>query len=85
SSYGKASKRWQEFDGSQRIATPIIAGYALPASHNVEGGLNFQLPNGIHTGYITNIRFNDIHLLVKGGHPAADTAANPPELGVGQY
>lgn len=84
-SYGKANKRWLKFDGSQRIASPIVAGYALPATNNVEGGLTFRLPNGIHTGYITNIRFNDMHLLVKGGHPVSDTAANPPELGVGQY
>ncbi|MGN7785423.1 endopygalactorunase [Niabella sp. 22666] len=85
SSYGKANKRWPEFDGNQRTASPIVAGYALPASSHVEGGLTFRLPNGIHTGYITNISFNDIHLLVKGGHPVSDTAANPPELGVGQY
>lgn len=85
SSYGKANKRWPGFDGSQRRASPIVAGYALPATSHVEGGLTFRLPNGIHTGYITNISFNDIHLLVKGGHPASDTAANPQELGVGQY
>ena len=51
----------------------------------VEGGLNFTLPNGKHTGYIKNILFNDVHVLVKGGNPIADTAASPPELGVGQY
>ena len=51
----------------------------------VQGGLNFKLPNGKHTGYIKNIVFNDVHVLVKGGNPLADTAAVPPELGVGQY
>jgi hypothetical protein len=51
----------------------------------VEGGLNFKLPNGKHTGYIKNIVFNDVHVLVKGGNPITDTAAAPPELGVGQY
>lgn len=81
SSYG--GNRWKAYDGSQRRATPIIAGYSLPDS--VEGGLDFTLPDGRHTGYIKNISFNDVHLLVKGGNPAADTAAVPPELGVGQY
>jgi hypothetical protein len=51
----------------------------------VEGGLDFKLPNGKHTGYIKNVVFNDMHLLVKGGNPPADTLATPPELGVGQY
>ena len=26
-----------------------------------------------------------MHVLVKGGNPASDTSATPPELGVGQY
>lgn len=77
--------RWAPYDGKQRKATPIVAGYKLPDSENVEGGLTFTLPNGQHTGYITNISFNDVHVLVKGGNPPADTAATPGELGVGQY
>ena len=84
SSFGDKTKRWDTFD-SQRRATPIIAGYKLPDSDVVEGGLNFKLPNGQHTGYIKNISFNDVHVLVKGGNSLADTAAVPPELGVGQY
>ncbi|WP_243751704.1 endopygalactorunase [Niastella caeni] len=78
-------KRWAGYDGKQRRATPIIAGYSLPATEQVTGGLNFTLPNGKHTGYIKNVVFNDVHVLVKGGNPLADTAATPPELGVGQY
>lgn len=85
SSYGGKNGRWKGFDGSQRRATPIVAGYKLPDNEVVEGGLNFKLPNGQHTGYIKNIVFNDVHVLVKGGNPIADTAAMPPELGVGQY
>jgi polygalacturonase len=84
SSYGDKTKRWDAYD-SQRRATPIIAGYKLPDSEVVQGGLNFKLPNGRHTGYIKNISFNDVHVLVKGGNPLADTATIPPELGVGQY
>jgi polygalacturonase len=84
SSFGDADKRWKPYD-KQRKATPIVAGYALPDSSVVEGGLNFKLPNGKHTGYIKNIVFNDVHVLVKGGNPITDTAAAPPELGVGQY
>jgi hypothetical protein len=85
SSYGGKNGRWKAYDGTQKRATPIIAGYKLPDTEVVEGGLKFTLPNGKHTGYIKNIVFNDVHFLVKGGNPLADTAANPPELGVGQY
>jgi polygalacturonase len=85
SSYGDATKRWKPYDGKQKKATPIVAGYALPDSSVVEGGLHFKLPNGKHTGYIKNITFNDVNVLVKGGNPITDTSAAPPELGVGQY
>ena len=85
SSFGGNKERWKAYDGSQRRATPIIAGYKLPDTKDVEGGLNFKLPNGQHTGYIKNISFNDVHVLVKGGNPLSDTAASPSELGVGQY
>jgi hypothetical protein len=84
SSFGDKTKRWDAYD-SQRRATPIVAGYKLPDSEVVEGGLNFKLPNGKHTGYIKNISFNDVHVLVKGGNSLADTSFTPPELGVGQY
>jgi polygalacturonase len=77
--------RWKLYDGSQRRATPIVAGYSLPATEQVEGGLNFTLPNGKHTGYIQNVVFNDVHVRVKGGNPVTDTTRTPPELGVGQY
>lgn len=84
SSYGK-KERWKPYDGTQRKATAIVAGYALPESSVVEGGLTFNLPNGQHTGYIKNIEFNDVNFLYKGGNPVSDTAAAPLELGVGQY
>ncbi|MDR2037857.1 MAG: endopygalactorunase [Bacteroidales bacterium] len=77
--------RWKAYDGSQNEATPIIAGYSLPKPEKTEGGLNFTLPDGRHTGYITHIRFYDVNLLVKGGHPVEDTQAYPPEIGVGRY
>lgn len=85
SSYGAKNDRWKAYDGTQEKATPIVAGYALPPSETVTGGLNFRLPNGEHTGYIKNIEFNDVHVLVKGGNPATDTTNLAPELGVGQY
>jgi polygalacturonase len=85
SSYGNRSIRWKPFDGSQSRATTIVAGYALPNSAAVTGGLDFTLPNGKHAGYINNIEFNDVQLLVKGGNPPADRDQSPPELGVGQY
>jgi len=84
SSYGK-KERWKPYDGTQRKATAIVAGYASPESSVVEGGLTFNLPNGQHTGYIKNIEFNDVNFLYKGGNPVSDTAAAPLELGVGQY
>jgi polygalacturonase len=84
SSYN-GKERWKSYDTSKRKATAIVAGYALPDSSAVEGGLNFKLPNGKRTGYIKNIEFNDVHFLYKGGNSISDTAASPPELGVGQY
>ena len=84
SSYGN-KERWKPYDGSQRRATAIVAGYRLPSSEEVEGGLNFTLPNGKHTGYIHNISFNDVRIIVKGGNSLSDTAAAPPELRLGQY
>ena len=82
---GASGDKSKPYDGSQRRATPIIAGYSLPDTKTVEGGLDFTLPNGKHTGYIKDIVFNDVHVLVKGGNPETDTLAAPPELGVGQY
>ena len=82
SSYGGKRK---PYDGSQRKASPIIAGYKLPDNADVTGGLDFKLPNGLHTGYIKNIVFDDVNFLVKGGNPLTDTASVPAELGVGQY
>ncbi|MEJ8818602.1 endopygalactorunase [Lacibacter sp. H407] len=85
SSFGGKRERWKAYDATQRTATPIVAGYSLPKNQFVEGGLNFTLPNGLHTGYIKNISFNDVQFTLKGGNPITDTAASPPELGVGQY
>ncbi|MES2418828.1 MAG: endopygalactorunase [Bacteroidota bacterium] len=85
SSYGNATVRWKAYDGKQRRATPIIAGYKLPDTKDVEGGLDFKLPNGKHTGYIKNVSFTDVNFLVKGGNAVTDTLQTPPELGVGQY
>lgn len=86
--YGGSSfrgDRWKAYDGSQSTATPIIAGFKLPDTEVVEGGLTFRLPNSQHTGYIKNVQFHDVNLLVKGGHPVEDAEAYPPEIGVGRY
>lgn len=81
----KGEVRWKEFDGSQKEAAAIIAGFKLPDSEDVEGGLDFTLPDGRHTGFIENISFKDVNMTVKGGHPAQDADAMPPEIGVGRY
>ncbi len=86
--YGGSSfkkERWKPYDGTQTEASAIIAGFKLPDTEAVEGGLDFTLPDGRHTGYIENIVFNDVNMTVKGGHPAADADAVPPEIGVGRY
>ncbi|WP_448701345.1 endopygalactorunase [Mucilaginibacter sp. AW1-3] len=80
-----SGKKWKPYDGTQRKATAIIAGYKLPDAADVTGGLDFKLPNGKHTGYIDHVTFTDVNIVVKGGNPATDTLANPGELGVGQY
>ncbi len=77
--------RWPAYDGKQRKAAPIIAGYKLPDTSVVQGGLSFKLPNGKHTGYIKNVQFHDVHFVAKGGNPATDSNNQPQELGVGQY
>lgn len=77
--------RWKPYDGSQNVSSPIIAGFKLPDTENVEGGLTFVLPDGRHTGYIENVCFRDVNLLVKGGHSLEDRNACPPEIGVGRY
>lgn len=86
--YGGSSfrgDRWKPYDGSQHEAPPIIAGFKLPDTKAVKGGLTFRMPDGRHTGYIRNIRFSDVDLTVKGGHLEADAGAFPPEIGVGRY
>lgn len=77
--------RWKPYDGSQNASSPIIAGFKLPDTENVEGGLTFTLPDGRHTGYIENVCFRDVNLLVKGGHPSENRNVRPPEIGVGRY
>lgn len=77
--------RWKAYDGTQKRSTSIIAGYQLPSSAAVEGGLNFRLLNGLHTGHIQHVVFKDVHFLDKGGNPLSDSEQTPPELGVGQY
>ncbi|AWI10257.1 endopygalactorunase [Ereboglobus luteus] len=84
SSYGN-KPRWRAYDGKLNRATPIIAGFKIPDNKDVHGGLKFKLPNGLHTGYITNVQFTDVTVLVKGGNPESDRDANPPEIGVGRY
>lgn len=86
--YGGSSfrgERWRPYDGTQHEATPIVAGFKLPDDAAVEGGLPFRLPDGRHTGFIRNVRLSDLDVTVKGGHPAADAEAVPPEIGVGRY
>ncbi len=77
--------RWRDYNGTQNKAAPIVAGYRLPDPDTVVGGLDFRLPNGEHTGRITNIAFRDVHFLAKGGNPPSDAQNRPAELGVGQY
>jgi len=85
SAYGNRT-RWTPYDPAKHNrATPIIAGFKLPDNANVEGGLGFRLPNGLHTGYIESVAFHDVHILGKGGNPATDRDASPPEIGVGKY
>ncbi|GAB3910930.1 endopygalactorunase [Mucilaginibacter boryungensis] len=79
------SKIWKPYDGSQRRLSPIIAGYKLPYPGQVTGGLDFHLPDGRSTGYISKVTFDDVNVLVKGGNPASDTLNVPDELSVGKY
>lgn len=84
SSYGNRA-RWAAYDGTQNEAAPIISGYSLPDSSNVQGALTFRLPDGAHRRYISDICFNRINIKVKGAHPKEHAALSPPQLGVGRY
>lgn len=77
SQYKDPSERWVPY-GNHNKATPIIAGYKVG-----EGGP--ILPDGRSIGYLENISFENVDVLVKGGHGFADSEISPPELGVGKY
>ncbi|MGG1551960.1 S-layer homology domain-containing protein [Paenibacillus ferrarius] len=79
SSYSDPTKRWKSYSGAANTkATPIIAGYKVG-----DGGP--VLPDGRNIGYIENLNFENVDVLVKGGNSFADTLLSPPELGVGKY
>ncbi|MEH7387780.1 hypothetical protein V7147_20625 [Bacillus sp. JJ1521] len=77
SQYSNPANRWVPYT-SQNKATPIIAGYKVG-----EGGPT--LPDGRNIGYIENLHFENVDVLVKGGNGFADSEISPPELGVGKY
>ncbi|MER7444575.1 carbohydrate-binding domain-containing protein [Micromonospora avicenniae] len=77
SQYSDPSKRWVPYT-NQNKATPIIAGYQVG-----EGGPT--LPDGRSIGYVENVSFENVNLLVKGGNSYEDSQVSPPELGVGKY
>ncbi|GIH20031.1 carbohydrate-binding domain-containing protein [Rugosimonospora africana] len=77
SQYSDPSKRWVPYT-DQAKATPIIAGYQVG-----EGGP--ALPDGRTIGYVENVSFENVNLLVKGGNSYKDSQVSPPELGVGKY
>lgn len=77
--------RWKAFDGSQPESTPIIAGFKLPDSDKVEGGISFVLPDGRSVGRIKGVEFHNVNIKVKGGHDARDGELIPPEIGVGKF
>ncbi len=86
--YGGSSfrgERWREYDGSQHEAAAIIAGFKLPDKEAIVEGPHFSLPDGRNTGYVENISFTNVNMIVKGGHPCDDANASPPEIGVGRY
>ena len=70
--------RWVEYS-NQNKATPIIAGYKVPE------GVGITLPDGRDVGYLENVEFNNVDVLVKGGNPISDASNSPKEMGVGQY
>jgi len=77
SQYSDPSKRWVPYT-NQAKASPIIAGYKVG-----EGGPT--LPDGRDTGYVENVSFENVNLLVKGGNSYEESQVSPPELGVGKY
>lgn len=82
SCYG--TERWKPY-GNQPESTPIIAGYKLPDDKDVSGGLGFTLPDGNMKRCIENVTFDDVNVVLKGGHKEADANAIPPEMGFGKF
>ena len=70
--------------GRQPESTVIIAGYRYPDRQRILSGDYTHLPEE-KTGWISHVTFDDIHLTVKGGHPAADSLQVCPELGIGMF
>lgn len=87
--YGGSSfrhNRWDPYTGKENEAPIILAGFAIPSEDRLEGGRKgFELPDGRFTGYIEDVTLCNVKALYKGGHPASDSEANPPEIGVGRY
>ncbi len=80
-----SKNRWRPYDGKQPESAPIIAGFKLPDNEQVEGGLDFTLPDGRSTGYIENVKLTDINFTAKGGHPEEHALLKCPEIGVGHF
>lgn len=70
--------RWTSYS-NQNKATPIIAGYKVPEE------VGIVLPDGRGVGYLENVEFNNVDVLVKGGNPIEDSCNSPKVMGVGQY
>ena len=70
--------------GNQAESTVIIAGYKYPDRERIISGDYSHLPL-VKTGWIRHITFDDIHLTLKGGHPASDSLQICPELGIGMF
>lgn len=71
------NERWLPYT-NQGESSPVIVGYAVPE-------IGPKLPDGRQVGYIENVTFENVNVLVKGGHPVGDANSTPGELGVGQY
>jgi len=83
--------------GSQDFFTSLIAGYAMPPGtemirHNYTNditsgydGSYSGMPDGRLVGFIKNMTFNDMDILMKGNYPASQRSRVPNELNVGGY
>jgi len=91
------SSGYYPYTTDKSFFTSVVVGYEMPPgtgltrrSHTVESTAGYAsdyvgMPDGRTTGYIKDVTFNNVDILMKGGGPASRRGNICNELNVGQY